>query len=157
MGRKSVRENKNIYQRSREAVGLSREAAAELMVFVTADRIEKIEYETSEPRPEEVLAMAECYKAPALCNHYCSHACPIGREYVPEIRLGSLAQITLELLVNLRALDREKDRLAEITVDGRISEDEQADFSRIREMLERMALTIDAMQLWLNQPEQTDG
>ena len=151
MGRKSTRENKNIYQLSREAAGLSREAAAEALVFISSDRIEKIEYETSAPHPEEVLAMAQCYKAPALCNYYCSHECPIGQEYVPEIKVSSLAQITLEMLVNLNALDRDRDRLLEITVDGKISAEEQADFDRIRETLDCMGMTIDAMKLWIDQ------
>ena len=155
MGRKSTRENKNVYQLSREEAGLSREAAAEAMVFLSSDRIEKIEYETSAPHPEEVLAMADCYHNPALCNYYCSHECPIGQEYVPEIKTSSLAQITLEMLVNLNALNREKDRLLEITVDGTVSADEQADFDRIRETLDCMGLTIDAMKLWVDQSSQT--
>ena len=147
MGRKSTRENKNIYQLSREAAGLSREAAAEAMGFLSSDRIEKIEYETSAPHPEEVLAMAKCYKAPALCNHYCSHACPIGREYVPEVTVGTLEKITLEMVVQLNTLNREKERLMEITADGEVSPDERQDFDRIRDALDKMALTIDAMRL----------
>lgn len=147
MGRKSTRENKNIYQISREAAGLSREAAAEAMGVLSSDRIEKIEYETSAPHPEEVLAMAKCYKAPALCNHYCSHACPIGREYVPEVTVGTLEKITLEMVVQLNTLNREKERLMEITADGEVTPDEQQDFDRIRDALDKMALTIDAMRL----------
>lgn len=151
MGRRSTRENKNVYQLSREAVGLSREAAAEAMVFLSADRIEKIEYETSSPHPEEILAMAACYRAPALCNYYCSHACPIGQEYVPEVKAESLTRITMELLVYLNTLNREKDRLMEISVDDRISPEEQTDFDRIRETLDAMGTAIDAMRLWIDQ------
>ena len=151
MGRKSTRDHKTVYQLSREEAGLSREAAAEAMAFLSSDRIEKIEYETSAPHPEEILAMADCYHNPALCNYYCSHECPIGQEYVPEIKVSSLAQITLEMLVNLNALDRDRDRLLEITVDGKISAEEQADFDRIRDTLDRMGMTIDAMKLWIDQ------
>lgn len=150
MGRKSTRENKNIYQVSRENAGFSREAAAQALVFISSDRIEKIEYETSAPHPEEVLAMAQCYKAPTLCNYYCSHECPIGQEYVPEVTFGSLEKITLEMVVQLNALNREKERLMEITVDGKVTQDEQADFNRIRVSLEKMAMTIDAMKLWVD-------
>lgn len=157
MGRKSTRENKTVYQQSRENAGFSREAAAEALAFISSDRIEKIEYETSAPHPEEVLAMASCYKNPALCNYYCSHECPIGQEYVPEIKVSGLAQITLEMLVNLNALNREKERLMEITVDGKISEEEQADFARIREALDNMGLTIDAMKLWIDQSAQSEA
>ena len=66
MGKKSVKENKNIYQLSREEQELTRDAASELMQFVSSDRIEKIESEKSLPHPDEILAMAEAYKAPHL-------------------------------------------------------------------------------------------
>ena len=112
MGRKSTRENKNIYQLSREASGLTREAAAESMVFVSADRIEKIESEKSLPHPDEILVMADAYKMPELCNYFCSHECPIGQKYIPEIKAKDLSQIVLELLSGLNALSKEKDRMA---------------------------------------------
>ena len=150
MGKKSVRENKTVYQQSREAAGLTRAAASDAMVYVSEDRIEKIEYETSAPHPDEVLAMADCYKNPSLCNYYCSHECPIGQEYVPEVKIKDLSQITLEMLANLNALTKEKDRLVEITVDGGISDDEMPDFLRIQEHLEKMSLTIDSLKLWID-------
>lgn len=45
MGRNSVKENKNIYQLTREALGLSREKASDLLETVPPERIEKIENE----------------------------------------------------------------------------------------------------------------
>ncbi|MEE1518094.1 MAG: helix-turn-helix transcriptional regulator, partial [Lachnospiraceae bacterium] len=105
MGRKSTKENKNIYQLSREDAALTREAAADALGFISADRIEKIESEKSMPHPDEILAMADCYKKPTLCNYYCSHECPIGQEYVPEIKVKDLSQITLEVLAALNTLD----------------------------------------------------
>lgn len=148
MGRKSTRENKNIYQVSRENAGLSREAAAEKLVHISSDRIEKIEYEVSAPHPDEVLAMADCYRNPSLCNYYCSHECPIGQEYVPEVEIKDLSRITLEILAGLNSLSREKERLVEITVDGKISPAELPDFLRIQEALDKMAMTIDSLKLW---------
>ena len=155
MGRKSTRDHKTVYQLSREEAGLSREAAAEAMVFLSSDRIEKIEYETSAPHPEEILAMADCYHNPALCNYYCSHECPIGREYVPEVRMKDLSQITLEMLATLNSLSKEKERLVEITVDGHISQDEMPDFLRIKEELEKLSLAADALHLWVEQAVNT--
>lgn len=149
MGRKSTRENKNIYQTSREAVELTREAAAEQLQFISSDRIEKIENEKSLPHPDEILAMADCYKNPALCNYYCSHECPIGQEYVPEVKSKELSQITLEMLASLNSLDKQKARLVEITVDGIISEDEMEDFKKIQEQLEYISMAIDSLQLWV--------
>ena len=67
MGRKSTREDKNIYFLSREAADMTRAEAAEAL-YISEDRIEKIEYEKSAPHPDEVLAMAGCYKNAALCT-----------------------------------------------------------------------------------------
>lgn len=149
MGRKSTKENKNIYQISRENAGLTREAAAEQLEFISSDRIEKIENEKSNPHPDEILAMADCYKNPSLCNYYCSHECPIGQEYVPEVTAKDLSVITLEMLSTLNTLSKEKDRLIDIAADGKVTEDEISDFLRIKDYLENMSLTIDSLKLWV--------
>lgn len=94
MGKKSTKEDKNIYFLSREEAGMTRAEAAEAL-YISEDRIERIEYEKSAPHPDEVLAMADCYKNPTLCNYFCAHECPIGREYVPEVKIKDLSQITL--------------------------------------------------------------
>ena len=80
MGRKAAKENQTRYLISRENASLSRAAAAEVLGFISEDRIERIEYEKSDPYPEEILAMAEGYKDPELCNYYCSTKCPIGQK-----------------------------------------------------------------------------
>ena len=150
MGRKSIKENKNIYQTSRENMNYSRAAASEKLEYISADRIEKIESEKTVPHPDEVLAMAECYKNPSLCNYYCSHECPIGREYVPEIKAKELSQITLEMLAALNTLSKKKERLIEMTVDGEISPDEIPDFIALQNELEKMSLVIDSLNLWID-------
>lgn len=151
MGRKSTKEHKNIYQISREEMNYTREAAAEKLGFISSDRIEKIENEKTLPHPEEILAMADCYKNPSLCNYFCSHECPIGIEYVPEVKSKELAQITLEMLATLNKLTHEKERFIEITVDGTLTEDEIPDFLRIKKELEKMSLAIDSLNLWIEQ------
>lgn len=148
MGRKSTKENKNIYQVSRENANLTREAAAEQLEFISSDRIEKIENEKSYPHPDEILAMADCYKNPSLCNYYCSHECSIGREYIPEVTAKDLSMITLEMLSTLNILSKEKDLMIDIAADGEVTEDEISDFLRIRDNLEDMLFTIEALKLW---------
>lgn len=149
MGKKSTKTNKNIYQLYREENGLTREKASERMQYLSADRIEKIESEKSLPHPDDIVAMADCYKAPDLCNYYCSHECPIGLRYVPEVKIKDLSQIVLEVLASLNTLDREKNRLIEISVDGRISDDEISDFAKIQNQLSKISLAVDALQLWV--------
>lgn len=151
MGRKSTKENKNIYQISREEQNLTREAAASLMEFISSDRIEKIENEKSYPHPDEILAMADCYKNPSLCNYYCSHECPIGQGTVHELALKDLSQIVLETLASLNAMEKEKNRLIEITVDGEITDDEREDFERIQAQLDQITIAVDSLKLWVSQ------
>lgn len=150
MGRKSVKENKNIYQLSRESVNLTREKASMELKFISADRIEKIESEKSYPHPDEIIAMAKCYKNPSLCNYFCSHECPIGINSVPEIEVKALSQITLEMISTLNRLYKDKDRLIEITVDGEISRDEVREFTEIRTTLDQMSAAIASLRLWVD-------
>ena len=148
MARKSTKLNKNIYQTTREHLGLTREEAEQLLETMSAERIEKIENERSMPHPDEVLLMSDKYKQPTLCNYYCANQCPIGQQYVPEIKLKDLSQIVLETLASLNAMQKKKERLIEITVDGRISRDEMADFIAIQEELERISIAVETLQLW---------
>lgn len=148
MGKKSIRENKNIYQLSREAMELTREKASEQMEFISSDRIEKIESEKSLPHPDEILAMAKCYREPILCNYYCSHECPIGQQEIPEIKTKELSQIILEMLASLNSMEHAKNRLIEITADGEISEDEYEDFAIIQSQLQRITSSVNSLKLW---------
>lgn len=151
MGKKSIKENKNIYQTSREAMELTREKAAEQMEFISADRIEKIESEKSLPHPDEILTMAECYKAPALCNYFCTHECPIGQIHEPEVQVKNLSQIVLEIISSLNSMEKEKNRLINITVDGKITEDEYTDFANIQKQLKNIQIAVKSLQLWVEQ------
>lgn len=148
MARVSTKTNKNIYQRIREALNLTRESASELLESLPPERIEKIENERSLPHPDEILVMADKYKQPSLCNYYCANQCPIGQQYVPEVKMKDLSQIVLEMLASLNSMNKRKDRLIEITADGVISQEELADFIHIQEELERISITVETLQLW---------
>ena len=148
MARVSTKENKNIYHKTRESLNLTREAASELMEVISPERIEKIENERSLPHPDEVLLMAEKYKQPSLCNYYCANQCPIGQQYVPEIKIKDLSQIVLEMLASLNSMNKQRERLIEITVDGKITGDELEDFIYIQEELERISIAVETLQLW---------
>lgn len=151
MARVSVKENKNIYHKTRESLQLTRESASELLESITAERIEKIENERSLPHPDEVLIMSEKYKQPSLCNYYCANQCPIGQQYVPEVKIKDLSQIVIEMLASLNSVNKRKERLIEITVDGTISEDEIEDFVVIQQELEKISIAVETLQLWSEQ------
>ena len=148
MARVSTKENKNIYHKTRENLQLTRESAAELLETISPERIEKIENERSLPHPDEVLLMADKYKQPSLCNYYCANQCPIGQQYVPEIKVKDLSQIVLEMLASLNSMNKQRERLIEITVDGRITGDELEDVLFIQEELERISIAVETLQLW---------
>lgn len=148
MARTSTKVNKNPYHTARESLGLTREAASELLETLSPERIEKIENERSLPHPDEVLRMAGKYRRPDLCNYYCATQCPIGRQYVPEVRMKDLSQIVLEILASLNSMNKKQERLIEITADGIVSGDELADFIYIQEELERISVTVETLQLW---------
>lgn len=151
MGRISIKKNKNIYHVRREELGLSRDKASEVLGTITAERIEKIENERTLAYPDEILAMANGYKMPTLCNHYCSNECPIGQRYVPEITIKNLSQIVLEMLASLNSMQKKQERLIEITANGIIEEKEIEDFFNIQQELERISVTVETLQLWTEQ------
>lgn len=151
MPKVSVKENKNIYFRRREELGLTRDKASELLEAIPPERIEKIENERCEPHPEEVLIMAEKYKSPELCNYYCSHQCKIGQQYVPEVKMQDLSQIILKMLSSLNAVQRSRERLIDITADGQIDNNELEEFIDIQEELEKISITVETLQLWSEQ------
>ena len=147
MGRTSTKENKTVYQLARDNLELSREKASEL-TGIEPYRIERIENEKMEPDPWDVVSMANAYGQPELCNHYCANECPIGRKYVPEIKIKDLSQVILEMLASLNSMQKRQERLIEITADGVIANDELEDFIHIQEELERISVTVETLQLW---------
>lgn len=151
MPKVSNKENKNIYFRRREELKLTRDKASELLESIPPERIEKIENERVEPHPEEILVMAEKYKSPELCNYYCSNQCPIGMQYVPEVKVQNLSQIILKMVDSLNTAQDSQRRLISITADGMIDDTEIDDFVNIQEELEKISVTVEALQLWTEQ------
>ena len=149
MGKRSVKENKNIYQISRENRNLTRDAASEELVFISPERIEKIESGKVLPHPDEVLAMESGYRNPELCNWYCTHECPIGMKYVPEASLQDLSQVTVRIISALNAMEAEKNKLIDISVDGRVNDFERKDFDAILEKISIIDRCIRELRIWI--------
>ena len=149
MGRASTKANKNRYQLVREELGLTREEASDLLKTLSPDRIERIENDKIDPQPFDILEMSRGYKKPSLCNYYCSQKCPIGQQYVPQIQTKELSAIVLEMLASLNRVSKQKDMLIEITSDSTISNDEIDNFISIQEELERISITVETLQLWV--------
>ena len=144
-----IKKDKTIYQQKREGCGLTREKACDLFKGITPERLERIESGKFTAHPDEILQMAETYHAPHLCNYYCANECEIGKQYVPEIKVKDLSQIVLEMLASLNSIRRNQERMIEITADGVIDEDEIAEFVDIQEELEKISITVETLQLWI--------
>lgn len=148
MAAKTSKTEKNLYFRKREELGLTREEASERIGVFSPDRIEKIENERVVAHPDEILIMAKQYNSPDICNYFCSHDCPIGKKYVPEIKDKDLSQIILETIASLNVMNKKQERFIEIGADGVIDEDELADFLSIQNELEKISVAVETLQLW---------
>ena len=62
--------------------------------------------------------------------------------------MKDLSQIVLEILAFSNDIERQKDRLVDITVDGKISDAELRDFVYIQKQLEKVSVAVETLQLW---------
>lgn len=157
MGRKSTKENKNIYQEAREKLGWSREKAAdEIMkidngkyMYLDKYRLVKIEEESVKIQPEDIVALSKAYTMPELRNYYCCHHCDIGEIDAPEVVYkDNVHEILVNMAVSLESVNAKKTRLMEILADGVVDNDEVNDLNLILEELEKISMTVEAIQLW---------
>lgn len=144
-----------IYKETRKKHDLTRDDVCDKASLmdnpIQPERLERIENGKFPITPNEVMLLAEIYGEPTLCNYYCSKECPIGEKYVPEVKVKDLAQIVLEMLSSLNSMKKSQERLIEITADGTIDDDEIKDFVFIQKELECISVTVEALQLWVEQ------
>ena len=144
-----------IYKEIRKSNDMTRDDVCDKAALmnnpIQPERLERIENGKFPITPDEVMLLAEIYGEPTLCNHYCSKECPIGEKYVPEVKVKDLAQIVLEMLSSLNSMKKSQERLIEITADGMIDDDEIKDFVFIQKELERISITVETLQLWVEQ------
>lgn len=144
-----------IYKETRKKHNLTRDDVcdeASLLSFpLQPERLERIENGKFSITPEEVMLLSKVYGEPTLCNHFCANECPIGKKYVPEIEVKDLTQIVLEMLSSLNSMKNSQERLIEITANGEIGDDEIRDFVFIQNKLEKLSMTIESLQLWVEQ------
>ena len=157
MGRKSIKENKNVYQEARDELGWSREKAADEILkiengrygYVDKYKLVKIEEESIKIQPEDIVALSKVYNKPELRNYYCCHQCDIGAIDAPEvIYKDNVHEILVNMAISLESVNTKKTRLMEILADGKVDNTEIADLNKILEELEKISMTVEAIQLW---------
>ena len=153
MGKKATKAADNMYYLARcEAANTnedfsSRESAAEI-TGIDRTRLARIELDTINPYPEEVLAMSRAYNTPELCNSYCARECPIGKTSVKEVSIDDFDRLALKVLGSLKDIDDLRMSLIAISEDGVISKNEQTAFQDILDSLEKISNNAKALQLW---------
>lgn len=142
-------EYRNIYLKMRKQRNLTREKADEVLVGITAEKLERIENEKAIPTPDDINIMADCYKEPQLRNYYCANVCPVGIAMgVKNLEDKPISQITLELLSLINTINKDKEKLVDIMVDGEIADDEIESFINIQNELEELSQTVESLKLW---------
>ena len=156
MGRRSTKENKSIWQTTREDLGLTREKAGELIPGFSPERIEKIENGRTQIQPEDAILLADSYRTPSLLNYYCCNECPIGEVHAVRAESKELTQIAVETLNAVNQMNRIKNRLLEIAEDGQVRTDEYDDFMKIKAVLDRIAQSVSNLKLWMDEQIASD-
>ncbi|MBR4868780.1 MAG: hypothetical protein IKU10_06450 [Clostridia bacterium] len=161
MGQKSTKEDKSVYQLAREELELSREKATDIISgieyngrigrfnYLNYDKLVKLELGLQDFQPEDVLALSLAYNKPELRNYYCSRQCPIGEKDAPKVEdADNVHKILVGMSVSLESVNSKKVRLMEILEDGEVDSSEIKDLNKILDELEKISMTIEAIQLW---------
>lgn len=125
----------------------SKEYAAE-QLHISASQLQ--DYELGITKcipPDNILRMADLYRAPELKNLYCREMCPLGGD-VPVLELDDLDRITVKAMASLRKAAQTKELLLDITEDGVISEDEKPSLKRVLETLDEISAIAQSLKAW---------
>ena len=139
MSEQNKKEFQTPYEEYRVKAGYTRESASEELNGISPDKIYRIEKGKQTAAPDIVLQLADLYHTPELCNYHCTHKCEIGQKYIP---LNDILP-----LVN---------RLIQITMDGKISDDEIPDFALISTKLDDISTASDVLRLWIEKTIQVN-
>ncbi len=124
----------------------SREGAAEEL-GIDRTRIARIELGSIVPYPDEVLLMADYYKAPELKAMYCRECCPLGKNF-PKVENQDLDRITVRAQATFRKIKTAKNLLLDITEDGVITEEERPDLEKIIATLDEVTEIAQNLKIW---------
>lgn len=153
MGKKVTKAADNIYCQARydalesSDAFSSREKTSEI-VHIDRTRLANIELGNITPYPEEVLAMANAYNSPELCNAHCSLNCPIGKQTVSKVTLDDFDRLSLRVLGSLKNIDELRLSLISISEDGIVDMHEKEEFYEILNTLDKIATSAKALQIW---------
>lgn len=153
MGRRPTKAADNPFCRARLKAAeynekfFSKEYAAE-QLHISAGQLQ--DYELGITKcipPDNILRMADVYRAPELRNLYCREMCPLGSD-VPVLELEDLDRITVKAMASLRKTAETKDILLDITEDGVISEEEKSELEKVLQNLDEISAIAQSLKVW---------
>ncbi|MFV0239533.1 MAG: XRE family transcriptional regulator [Lacrimispora sphenoides] len=154
MGRRPTKAADNPFCQARLGIAVyderfySKEYAAELL-HLSPGQLQ--DYELGITKcipPDNILRMADIYKAPELRNLYCREMCPLGCD-TPKLELEDLDRITVKAMANFRKMAETKEILLDITEDGIISEDERPELDQVLKNLEDVVAIAQSLKIWV--------
>ena len=127
---------RNIYQDARRTAGLTQERWAELL-GISVDAVRQYETDRILPSDEVVLRMAEAAGQQFICYWHLIHKSRVAASLLPELDRKRLPEAVLSLLVAVQHFQDDGMReLTRIAADGKISQEEQADYMTAMEQLQ---------------------
>ena len=139
----------NIYKNARKSAGMTQEKAAQLL-NVSVDSLR--DYEQSQrPVPSDVAsAMCDVYQAPYLAVQHLRRSSELGKRVVPEIQLKDLPEAVLSVLAAVQRFIVKRDAMIEIVADGKIEENEQAEWDEILDRMNNLFVAINRTMMAYN-------
>jgi transcriptional regulator with XRE-family HTH domain len=156
MANGQMKENHNCYFQCRKAASAyndklsSREGAAELL-GVSVSSLADYELGNTKVVPvDKVVLMSDLYNAPQLKAQYCANECPIGSGEPIPTDSCTLESAVLKLICGLspEKIKNLLNRLAEIAADGKVQDDEKADFLEQVSYLDNLQKAVHRMRLF---------
>lgn len=123
----------------------SREGASEYL-GMDRTRLSRIELDSQVPLPEDVLLMADLYKRPELCNHYCTRICPIGKKTMEPMIEGSLPELAIKSFFAAHDIDQPAEEFLKMMEDGKL---DSKDKKRLEEIIPEIKKTVNVFNTLL--------
>ena len=118
------KDGRNIYKNARITAGLTQERWSEVL-GISVDVVRKYEGDVVLPSDEVVLRMSEVAGQQIVCYWHLLHKSRCAGSVLPEVRLRSLPEAVLTLLVRLDDFSRGGlQDLKRLAADGKISSEE---------------------------------
>ena len=151
MSKYATKANENVFYLARSEAAkfddslASREGASE-MLGTDRTRLARIEHGSQDPLPEDVLLMADLYRRPELCNHYCTKICPIGKKTMEPMVEGSLPELAIRSFFAAHDIDQPAEEFLKMMEDGKL---DSKDKERLEKILPEIRKTVNVFNTLL--------